>query len=648
MTMRRKLWTGAGAPLELGAELGKGGEGSVFEVPADGKSVAKIYHQGLDAKKQQKLAFMAANADKELLAYSAWPSQTLHSRQGGPVVGFLMERVANRKPIHMLYGPAHRKQDYPKAAWDFLLHAARNTASAFEAIHRHGHVLGDVNQGNVLVGTDSRVMLIDSDSMQITAAGQIHLCEVGVSHFTPPELQGASNFSSVARTPNHDAFGLSLLIFHLLFGGRHPFAGRPLLDSVGNSLEEDIKGFRFAYGFDAGRRGFAPPPRSIAMDLVPAQTQAMFQRSFTEPGAAPNGRPTATQWVAELDRVRGTLKTCSKSRMHVFPGHLTSCPWCALEQSGVVFFIDLAVYTANVGSTFVLAQVWAAIEAVKAPSLPAAPKPSDFTSTPTPLPDGMTKKSNRAALWIATVLVLVLLIVVFPQIWPLFCLLGVGIWLTTKDTESKAYSEEMNRRRANHRAAQTAYDRLLDGWQQANAAQRFSSEKQGLASIRDTYNHLPAAEKKLLDQVNSQARARQLKDHLDRFFIDDASISGLGPAKKAALRSFGIETAADVDWESVMAVRGFGQKLTASVVAWRSNCERSFRFDGSPKALQVDIARVKTVIATERAKLESELRSGPERLGRIKVETEAALTRMKSSLSTAAQSLSQAEADLLA
>jgi hypothetical protein len=42
------------------------------------------------------------------------------------------------------------------------------------------------------------------------------------------------------------------------------------------------------------------------------------------------------------------------------------------------------------------------IEAVKAPSLPAAPKPSDFTSAPTPLPDGMTKKSNRAALWVAT------------------------------------------------------------------------------------------------------------------------------------------------------------------------------------------------------------------------------------------------------
>ncbi|WP_198088631.1 helix-hairpin-helix domain-containing protein [Variovorax sp. E3] len=646
MIARRRFWAGTGATIELGAELGKGGEGSVFEVVADSKSVAKIYHQSLDARKQQKLSFMAAHADKDLLAYSAWPSQTLHSSQGGPVVGFLMERVANRKPIHMLYGPAHRKQDYPKAAWDFLLYAARNTASAFEVIHRHGHVLGDVNQGNVLVGADSRVMLIDSDSMQITAGGHMHLCEVGVSHFTPPELQGASNFASVARTPNHDAFGLALLIFHLLFGGRHPFAGRPLLDSVGNSLEDDIRGFRFAYGSDAGKRGFAPPPRSIAMDLVPAPTQAMFQRSFTETGANPNGRPTAGQWIAELDRLRGTLKTCSKSRMHVFPGHLLSCPWCALDQSGVVFFIDLTVYTSNVGSTFVLAQVWAAIEAVKMPSMPSAPKPGDFVSAPAPLPAGMKKKSNRAALWIGTAIVLTGFAVAFPQIWVLFGLLGLGIWLTTKDTENKAYAEEMARRRAVRQAAQSAYDRLLDGWREPSATRRFSSEKQGLSSIRDTYTHLPAAEKRLLDQVNSQARARQLKDHLDRFFIDDASIAGLGPAKKAALRSFGVETAADVDWESVMAVRGFGQKLTATVMAWRAQCESSFRFDGSPKALQVDIARVKSTTAAERAKLEADLRGGPERLGRIKVETEAALTRMRSSLSIAARELSQADADL--
>ena len=49
--------------------------------------------------------------------------------------------------------------------------------------------MGDVNQNSFMVGRDSKVVLIDSDSFQINANGTLHLCEVGVSHFTPPELQ---------------------------------------------------------------------------------------------------------------------------------------------------------------------------------------------------------------------------------------------------------------------------------------------------------------------------------------------------------------------------------------------------------------------------------------------------------------------------
>ncbi|MBW6101303.1 hypothetical protein HTY54_20205 [Escherichia coli] len=46
------------------------------------------------------------------------------------------------------------------------------------------------------------------------------------------------------------------------------------------------------------------------------------------------------------------------------------------------------------------------------------------------------------------------------------------------------------------------------------------------------------------------------------FFIDVASIPGVGPARKAALRSFGIETAADVTRRGVKQVKGFGDHLT--------------------------------------------------------------------------------------
>ena len=116
----------------------------------------------------------------------------------------------------MIYSPAHRKQEYPKAAWDFLLYVARNIASSFETLHSHGHVIGDVNQDSFMVGKDSKVVLIDSDSFQINARGTLHLCKVGVPIYTPPEILALPSFDGINRTANHDNFGLALLIFHIL------------------------------------------------------------------------------------------------------------------------------------------------------------------------------------------------------------------------------------------------------------------------------------------------------------------------------------------------------------------------------------------------------------------------------------------------
>ena len=249
--MTKTLFDAKGNAIRLGREIGRGGEGSVFDVDGRPGLVAKVYHSDLNSGRQSKLAHMVSTVDKSILGYAAWPQETLHAQRNGAINGFLMDKVVNRQPIHMLYSPAHRKQEYPRAAWDFLVFVARNTAAAFSTIHSHGHVIGDVNQGNVVVGGDSKVSLIDCDSFQINANGKLHLCEVGVPHYTPPELQGTTAFDKVPRTANHDNFGLALLVFHLLFGGRHPFSGVPLRNDVGNHLEADIKAFRFAYSHNS-------------------------------------------------------------------------------------------------------------------------------------------------------------------------------------------------------------------------------------------------------------------------------------------------------------------------------------------------------------------------------------------------------------
>ena len=67
--MKPTLYTATGECVTPGRELGKGGEGAVYDINEFVDSVAKIYHTPPPALKQDKLAFMAATADAQLLNY---------------------------------------------------------------------------------------------------------------------------------------------------------------------------------------------------------------------------------------------------------------------------------------------------------------------------------------------------------------------------------------------------------------------------------------------------------------------------------------------------------------------------------------------------------------------------------------------------
>lgn len=634
--------TSKGQLVQIGRELGRGGEGSVFEVPGSAAVVAKLYHKELDKAKQAKLSFMAATADSSLLNYAAWPQETLHLKPGGPVVGFLMPKVADRQPIHMLYSPAHRRQDYPEAAWNFLLYAARNTAAAFATIHEHGHIVGDVNQGNVLVGKDAKVVFIDCDSFQVSANGRLHLCEVGVSHFTPPELQGLSSFAGVKRTANHDNFGLALLVFHTLFGGRHPFSGVPL-GKDGGELEPNIKSFRFAYARDAQSRGIAPPPRSIPLSLVADPIEALFTQAFTERGASTR-RPTAQEWVGALDGMRNGLKKCSVSRMHIYPSHLLRCPWCELENKGVIYFVDIGATFTQTASGFVLAQTWALIETVKPPPSPAIPNVATLTVTATPLPGG-TGEGQKWAWRAAIVIGALVLFSVAPKA-SFFTIIGAIVaWIAAGGAGSTERQAERLKRMAALDAARKEYEELEAKVRKTAGPAAFVAMRRDLESLRAEYQRLPDIEKDEMQQLHATAEQRQKKAFLERCFIDGATISGVGNAKKAALRSFGIETAADVDWHSVIAVRGFGEVLTGAVVDWKKSCERRFVFDPRNAVSDADKNAVRAKVATRKRVIEGMLGNGPTELRKIQAEAITSGRAAESRLAELAQQFAKARAD---
>jgi Topoisomerase DNA binding C4 zinc finger len=92
-------------------------------------------------------------------------------------------------------------------------------------------------------------------------------------------------------------------------------------------------------------------------------------------------------------------------------------------------------------------------------------------------------------------------------------------------------------------------------------------------------------------------------------------ISGIGPAKEAALRSYGIESAADVDQRKVLAVPGFGSINSRPLLEWRQELEKKFVYDPQPNAVdQAVLGKIRGDTLQKAAHLRHELSMGAKEL----------------------------------
>lgn len=322
------LFDAHGRSLGLATPLDRGGEAEIYQVSGTPFRVAKVYHpQHRTAERRRKLELMIADPpeDSERAqghASIAWPTDLVFDGRGG-FLGFLMPGIdtgTTRKLVDV-----YNVSSYPKGlTWADLLLVARNLAVALAALHQKGYVVGDLNESNILVARNDLITFVDCDSMQVRdgASGQVFRCPVGKGEYSPPELQGVS-FGAVDRTPESDAFALSVMISQLLLLGRHPFAGghSPRLED--NILRQDS--FLFAPG--AQPPAGTPPP-----NVLPVRILDLLARCFREGHGEPRRRPTADTWADALDAAHRNLRTCQMSQVHRYSSHLVDCPWCRYEK----------------------------------------------------------------------------------------------------------------------------------------------------------------------------------------------------------------------------------------------------------------------------------------------------------------------------
>ncbi len=411
--MAPRVLDAQGRLVPLGDELGRGGEGAVFEMPGRSGDAAKVYFKPPDRHKAEKIAVMVGMATERLTLLTAWPTATLHF-PNGEFAGFAMPKLAGHRPVFQVYGPKLRLRQFPKADWRFLVHVAGNIARAFGAVHASGLVVGDVNHGNLFVGQDATVRFIDTDSFQVTHGGRRWNCEVGVGTHQPPEMQGLASYRDVMRTANHDDFGLAVMIFQLLCMGRHPFSGRFSGSGEPPDIERAITESRYAYGADQRRTQMSPPPGSLPISALPSGIRTLFEQAFA-PGASGGARPLPDRWVSELGSLGKVLRKCGVNAAHWFAPEAGSCPWCEVEaRSGVVLFP--ALFITGQASGVGIALLWQEIEALQEPGpFPRLDLPSASNAKPTAkvLAAGVRLRKRKV---LAATLFVVGIIIVFAAV----------------------------------------------------------------------------------------------------------------------------------------------------------------------------------------------------------------------------------------
>jgi DNA-binding helix-hairpin-helix protein with protein kinase domain len=644
-----------GRPLALGKELGSGGEGAVFEIVGDPARVAKIYHRPISPEKAEKLRAMARLASEDLTTFASWPLAVLCNRHSDHVAGIMLPRVSGHGEIHNLYSPAHRKIVYPDKDWSFLVHVAMNCAAAFDAVHAKGHVIGDVNQGNLLVSKRGTVFLIDCDSFQVSAPGKVFLCDVGVPQYTPPELQGR-NFRGLARTANHDRFGLALVIFHLLFMGRHPFAGR--YQGRGDMpIEQAIADYRYVFSEHAASLGMARPPQTLAPECVAPELAPLFERAFGRGSEQPDVRPTAGQWHAALFTLAGKLEFCASDRGHRFPADLADCPWCRLMLEGAPnFFLSVTFRSATPEVLNVTAEVAALLRAVEQaprPRAAAMPPPPDLSGiVPAPAPPAVQSAQSLATM-VRYVAVGSLLasggMLAYPEIgyisvpiFTVFALWWLALFLTS------GHRPERHRRRKALRARRGELRQLQSAWHAgiSTADTQFKAIQRELRAARGRIEGLKSEHDAELRKLGRDVWRRQRDAFLQRWFISDAKIDGVGPGRTATLASYGVETAADVEYNRVLGIPGIGPDVTNNLVAWRSALERGFTVNKAEGVPAAERQALLLKYAQFRQQLEIKLRGGPGKLRALEVELQRTLAELGPQIDRAYAALAQAHVDV--
>lgn len=298
----------SGANCKIEKQLGEGGQGEVYQVNVNGKSMAlKWYFPHIveqDPRQRERLENaiqMGAPNDRFL-----WPIDLALTAEQPSSYGYIM---ALREPRFKSLNDLVKRRIEP--SFRALVTAAFELADSYYQLHAKGLCYRDISFGNAFFDPDTgEVRICDNDNVDVNKMpGSV----AGTPRFMAPEIvKGEANPSTQT-----DLFSLTVLLFYILFN-HHPLEGskEQAIHCFDLPAMTKIYGTEALFIFDPDDQSNRPVPGEqdnplIFWPIYPQSLRDLFTRAFTDGIKDPeNGRVQENEWRKTMLSLRDSIIYC--------------------------------------------------------------------------------------------------------------------------------------------------------------------------------------------------------------------------------------------------------------------------------------------------------------------------------------------------
>lgn len=281
--------------LVLGAQLGEGGEGTVYE--ADHRTVVKVFDKDhITRHRKEKIELLVSrNLRAEGLCI---PSAIVRNSQG-EFVGYVMPRASGREFQRTVFNKRKFEREFPNWKKTDLVDICISFLQKVQHLHSMNVILGDINPKNLMVDEKKNVFIIDADSWQLEG----YPCPVGTPMFTSPAMLGKT-YADDLRTMDDELFAVATMLFMIVMTGQFPY----IRTGTDGDMVQLIKEGNFAFQYENRNNKDQPDGDWKYMwSHIHKPVKNLFWHTFHREGKRYNKRPTAAEWLEAFNAYKSYL-----------------------------------------------------------------------------------------------------------------------------------------------------------------------------------------------------------------------------------------------------------------------------------------------------------------------------------------------------